>query len=111
VDVTPAPVARVRTGRVVLAWPTVRSHGGALFYRIWRARATPTSGLDCPTSSGAPACSIAADDIGATTSTTFTDRPGRGRWVYRVAAAANWLDDPQFGDPYLAGRAVTVRVR
>ena len=43
-------------------------------------------------------------------SASFVDRVPRGHWVYRVVLAANWLDDPGYGDPYLVSRPVAVTV-
>jgi hypothetical protein len=30
--------------------------------------------------------------------------------VYRVALAANWLNDPSYGDPYVVSRPLVVTV-
>ena len=46
--------------------------------------------------------------IAATRSLRFVDRPPPGRWTYRVALAANWLDDPTRGDLLLVSNPVTV---
>jgi hypothetical protein len=46
--------------------------------------------------------------VGATTTQRWVDRPPPGRWTYRVALAANWLDDPARGDMLLVSRPVTV---
>jgi hypothetical protein len=37
------------------------------------------------------------------------DKPGRGRWTYRVGLSANWLDDPTAGDAYVLTPPVTIR--
>ncbi|HET8528152.1 MAG TPA: hypothetical protein VFL60_04520 [Gaiellaceae bacterium] len=104
--------AVARDGRVTLTWNAQRPAAGKVFYRVWRVQKGPGLDLACSTAlSRSPLCSLDSGDLGATAATSFTDRPGRGTWVYRVAVAANWLDDPQFGDPYLAGKPVVVRVR
>ena len=37
-----------------------------------------------------------------------TDRPAVGVWTYRLAVAANYLDDARLGDVFLVSRPVTV---
>jgi hypothetical protein len=99
--------ATVRKGRVVLAWRHAAPAGGPVFYRIWRA---DSDGMTCPPVSGARLCKVVLPEIGTTHDNGFVDRAPKGRWVYRVALAANWLNDPAFGDPYLVSRPVTVTV-
>jgi hypothetical protein len=48
--------------------------------------------------------------IGATKSLSWVDRAPPGRWTYRVALAANWLDDPTRGDTLLVSQPVTLAV-
>jgi hypothetical protein len=99
--------AEVHGSQVLLSW---RRTGG--FYRVWRGPATQGGGLTCdPARAGGRECVIALPEVGVTKEARFADRPGRGRWVYRVAVAANWLDDPQYGDVYLVTTPVDVRVR
>jgi hypothetical protein len=100
--------ARVRDGKVTLTWPVARPLGGPVFYRVWRG---PTDGFTCPPYTGARLCNITMPEVGTTSTGRFVDRAPPGRWVYRVALAANWLDDPQYGDPYLVGRPTVVTVR
>jgi hypothetical protein len=51
---------------------------------------------------------VALPEVGVTRRTSFVDRPPGGDWIYRVAVAANWLDDTTQGDVYLVGDAVAV---
>ena len=81
--------------------------GGPVFYRVWRGRA---NGLTCPPTPGARLCKLVLPEVGVAKTGRFVDLAPRGRWVYRVALAANWLDDPQYGDPYLVSRPVSVIV-
>jgi hypothetical protein len=60
---------------------------------------------------GARDCGIALPEVGVTHGGRYVDQPQRGRWIYRVTVAANWLDDPAYGDIYLVGRPITVVVR
>jgi hypothetical protein len=99
--------ASVRRRQVVLTWSHPRPLGGPVFYRIWRA---DNPGLSCPPTSSASWCNVDMPEIGTTHGGSFMDRAPKGRWVYRVAVAANWLNDPQYGDPYLVSRPLTVIV-
>jgi hypothetical protein len=99
--------AHLRGKRVVLTWNAQHLSGGPVFYRVWRGR---TDGFSCPTQSGARLCNITIPEIGVSHGGPYIDRPPAGRWFYRVAVAANWLDDPSYGDPYEVSRAVAVTV-
>ena len=96
-----------RDGRVVLSWKGQQPLGGPVFYRIWRS-ATDT--LTCPASAGARICNLTMPEVGTTHAAAFTDSPRPGRWVYRIAVAANWLNDSAYGDPYLVSRPVSVTI-
>ena len=50
------------------------------------------------------------DDLGAHGGGTFVDKPGHGRWTYRLGIAANWLNSPLYGDIFSFGPPVVVRV-
>ena len=99
--------ARVEHGRVALSWRARHLAGGPVFYRIWRGR---TAGFTCPQQPGARQCNVTLPEVGVSRSATFVDRAPPGRWFYRVAVAANWLDDPAYGDPYEVSRPVAVTV-
>jgi hypothetical protein len=98
----------VRARRVSLAWRTGKSVGGPVFYRIWRGT---TDGLTCPPAPGARSCNLVLPEIGTTHDGRFVDHAPKGKWVYRVAVAANWLNDAQYGDAYLVSQPVTITVR
>ena len=96
---------------VHLRWRDAQPAGTRVFYRIWRS-GDPTGGAVCtPVRNGADDCELAMQDLGAHRNGSFADRPGRGRWTYRLGLAANWLDSPDYGDVYSVGPPVTVRVR
>jgi hypothetical protein len=115
--------ATVRGRRVVLSW---RSPGGwaTPFYRVFRQRPyhpdpfTSASqpfreGLRCnppKTGHGASFCEIQMDVLATGPTRTFGDTPPPGRWSYRIGMAANWLDDPNFGDVLMLSAPVTVTV-
>jgi hypothetical protein len=110
VDVDLGLKAVVRHGRVLLTWRAQHPAGGRVFYRVWRDRATPARGLSCPAVPGAQSCTLAFTEIGVTRQAARTDTPGAGAWTYRVGVATNWLDDPGYGDVYLASEPLVVRV-
>ena len=97
-DVDLGLTASVEHRRVVLRWRGGRPLGGAVFYRISRDRSAAPA---CAGSSGAPTCTVTLTEVGVSRSPEFVDRPQPGRWFYRVAIAANWLNDPGYGDRYL----------
>ena len=100
--------ASISGRRVTLTWRNANPLGGPVFYRLWRAR---SDGFTCPQMPGARLCTLALPEIGAPKIARYVDRAPRGHWVYRVAIAANWLNDPQYGDVYLVSRPVSVTVR
>lgn len=113
--------ADVQGGRVTLNW-TAPDHGSiGVFYAVLRSRPefpdpsnpdkrTVDEGVACrPRRGGAPQdCHLFMTQIAATRDLHFVDRPPPGRWTYRVALAANWLDDPSRGDLLLVSEPVTV---
>jgi len=99
--------ASVAGNRVTLHWNARHAAGGPLFYVVMRS---PAGSTTC-TTQGVRLCAVQGDKRGATSQTSFTDRAPGGRWTYRVMIAANWLNDPNFGDVYAIGRPVSVRVR
>ena len=99
--------AAVHGRHVTLAWRTARPAGGPVFYRVWRGR---VDGLTCPPAPGARLCKLALPEVGVAKTGRFVDLAPRGHWVYRVAVAANWLDDPHYGDDYVVSRPVSVTV-
>jgi hypothetical protein len=99
--------ASVHGRRVRLAWRSEKPAGGPVFFRVWRG---PSDGFTCPPAPGARLCTLVLPEIGVTKVARYVDRAPRGHWVYRIVIAANWLDDPQYGDPYLVSRPVSVTV-
>jgi hypothetical protein len=103
--------ARLRNGTVLLTWRRQRPLGGSVFYRVWRLAATQDDGLTCAKVTGAESCTLAyGTEVGVTRDPARYDKPPAGTWVYRVGIAANWLDDPAYGDVYFASAPVTVTV-
>ena len=94
--------ATVSGGRAPVALESRRAvRDVAVSYRIWRSGAA-NGGASCtPVADAVDDCQLAMDDLGAQTGGAWIDRPGTGTWTYRLALAANWLDDPAFGDVYL----------
>ena len=95
---------------VKLTWPAVGQSGVAVRYRVLRTDADPVACY--PVAGGTPDCAFASvmTDLGITSSPTFTDEPGVGRWWYTVGMVANWLDDPTKGDVLLASQPIAVDV-
>jgi hypothetical protein len=100
--------AKVSGRSVRLDWRVSKPLGGPVFYRVWRAR---TDGLECPSQPGARLCHLTMPEVGVAHEGAFVDRAPPGRWVYRIAVAANWLNDPHYGDPYMVSRPVSVTTR
>jgi hypothetical protein len=107
-----APRAEVAGHTVRLSWHATAPRPAAVFYRILRGGG-PTGGFACAgTPSGAAdQCRIYMDAAGAARSPSFVDRPGPGRWTYRIGVSANWLNDFGYGDVTVVSRPVTVTVR
>jgi hypothetical protein len=104
--------ARASGTDVVLRWKPQAASGRPVFYRVWRDRAGNGDGFTCAQPQiGGPSCRVSLPEVGVTREPVFEDRPGKGRWVYRVAVAANWLNDPTQGDVYLVSRPVVIAAR
>jgi hypothetical protein len=103
--------AAVSGKRVVLHWRDGGAAGGPVFYRVWRGPAAAGDGFGCDAAyPGGRQCLIGLPEVGVSRTGTFVDRPRRGDWIYRIGVAANWLDDPGYGDVYLVGKPIRVRV-
>jgi hypothetical protein len=106
---TSIDVHAVRVGDGVrISWRPQRTHGGSLFYRIFRGH-EPDVACGGRLNDAADDCRMYADDVGATRSSTFVDHPPPGAWTYRVGVAANWLNDPKLGDVYVISPPVLPR--
>ncbi len=101
--------ATARGEAVRLSWEEPPARGTRLFYKVFRSP-TVTDYLCETRNPGADHCTFASEALGATRRTSAVDRPGPGRWTYRVGAAANWVDDPERGDVFLLSTPVTVTV-
>jgi hypothetical protein len=76
-----------------------------LFYRVYRTREAGASGVRCE-DRGAVKCDLEMDVLATTRARTYIDRAPRPGLAYRVAAAANWEDDPAQGDAFLLSERV-----
>jgi hypothetical protein len=103
---TAAPVGH----RVRLSWDDSQPAGTNVFYRIWRTKAADGGAACTPVPHAGDNCQLAMDDLGAHEGGSWVDKPGRGRWTYRLGLAANWLNSPLYGDVYSFGPPVAVRV-
>ncbi len=106
-----------------IAWTSPSAERTRVFFRVFRSRITaPASqgdpslpyahqGLRClPPSFGPTDCRIEMDLIGTTRAHEWRDVPKPGRWTYRVGLAANWIDDPSFGDTLMLSPPADVTV-
>jgi hypothetical protein len=105
-SLTPS-VAR-RGAAVRLSWRApARDAGTHVSYDLFRAPA----GTDCEqATAGAAECFLVAPRLAATPDRAYVDHPGRGRFVYWVAAAADYLRTPDTLDVMAFGRPVDVRI-
>jgi hypothetical protein len=112
VSTRPTPRATVDGSAVRISWDRRRSRPAAVFYRVLRSYPTLTNGgLGCSgTAKGSNDCRLYMQIAGSTKASTFVDRPGPGTWTYRVGVAANWLDDPTYGDVTVVSHPITVSV-
>jgi hypothetical protein len=95
-------------GTVRLAWPRLQPLGATMEYNVLRAPGTQP--VVCDTTSGGAQCRLNADIVSAIKGTSFVDHPPAGRWTYRIAAVASWIDDPTAGNIFVAGQSATVAV-
>src|SRR5262249_34999297 len=89
--------ARVDGQSVHLQWRSGGWVAGRVFYR---ALISPgRHDLECSLRTQAAAeCHEAGTIVHTTRARSIVDRPGRGTWTYRLAVAANYLNDPSQGD-------------
>jgi hypothetical protein len=113
---TPIPVsgtvdASAANGGVRLAWHGMSPSTARAFYHVFRATgAHPDHFCAGRLNGSADNCVLVTHSIATTRRTTFTDRPGPGRWIYRIGVAANWVDDPKLGDVYVVTKPTIVTV-
>lgn len=96
-------------GRVDISWKRQAGGGSPVFYRVYRGPAA-ASDYSCPVVYVVPRCLLQLTAIGETSATHFVDKPGAGRWRYRIGVAANWLNDPSYGDVYEMSSGISVSV-
>jgi hypothetical protein len=106
-----APRATVAGDTVRLSWRPQSAGSSGLFYRILRTN-RPDGALACAGVSqhASDDCRLYLDAPAATRTASFSDRPGRGTWTYRVGVSANWLNDPRYGDVYVVSPPVTATI-
>jgi hypothetical protein len=99
-------------GLVRLSWHVDEPRAASVFYRIFRTRGAD-AGVACPgrVNDSSDNCELYADVLETTRAKTFTDRPGKGTWTYRIGVAANWANDPHLGDVYVVSDPVTAILR
>jgi hypothetical protein len=102
--------ATVSGPRVDLHWNAGKPGATRFFYRIWRSNASNGGATCAPVPHAAANCQLAMDDLGAHGGGRFVDKPGRGRFTYRLGLAANWLNSPLYGDIFSLGPPLVVRV-
>ncbi len=116
--------ASAADGRTTLSWRAPYDGPVGVYYAVLRARPsypdpsnpeqrTVSEGVACrPRRHGASQdCHLFMRQVGATKELRFVDQPPAGRWTYRVAIGANWLNDPARGDLLLVSKPVTLTVR
>jgi hypothetical protein len=112
ISVTPIDLhATTKEGSVSLSWRPQRPAGSSVFYRVLRVTA-PGNGVLCAGKPGPASddCELFMNSVATAEMPSFVDHPGRGKWVYRIGVAANWLNDPSLGDIYVVSPPVAVTV-
>ena len=103
------PSASASGAGVSLAWPAKDSHAN-VYYNVYRSRANGSSGLRCATGGGAANCVLRMKHVSSANERSYTEKPPAGRWTYRVAGAANSVDEPTGDDVLLVSPPVDVTV-
>jgi hypothetical protein len=111
--------AQTEAGVLRVTWPRIGGYADR-FYVVLRSPrrfvfpATTdvvVEGQRCRTPGGAFRCTLEMEEIGRTRARFWREVPPRGAWTYRVGIAANWLDDPEFGDIFVVSAPLNVVVR
>jgi hypothetical protein len=112
VSPTVALRATADSGTIRLSWQARPTKGAKVFYRVLRS-GEGMSDFACGgrLNNAADSCTLYTNQVETTSDTHFDDHPGPGAWTYRIAVAANWLNDPRLGDDYVVSRPVKVTVR
>jgi hypothetical protein len=106
IDPTLRLAATVTGQRVQLTWNAAGRDG--VFYRIWRSSA-PTGGATCTGPARGRELPARDGRSRRTSRWTFVDKPGHGRFTYRLGLAASWLNSPLYGDIFSLGPPLVVR--
>jgi hypothetical protein len=77
---------------------------------VYRSRADGSSRLRCATGGGAANCVLRMKHVSSAKERSYTETPPAGRWTYRVAGAANSVDEPTGDDVLLVSPPVDVTV-
>ena len=94
---------------VTLTWKSQANAGGPVFYHVYRGPAS-TADYSCDQTTSAQRCYVEMQDLGTRRAPRLVDHPGQGEWRYRIGVAANWLDNPAYGDVYVLSSAADVAV-
>ena len=87
-----------------LSWTAVTAPA-KVTYSVYR---TPVP-VHCSDTRGATRCVFEMTRVGTTSATTFSEKPPKGVFSYRIALTANYLENKLPGSTILVGRPVTVR--
>lgn len=111
-------------GGTRLRWTTPPHGSVRVFYAVLRSRPrfpdptnprerTVVDGVSChpKPAHASQDCHLYMRRVASVRGSTWLDHPPPGRWTYRVAVAANWIDDPAGGDLLLVSRPVTIGAR
>jgi hypothetical protein len=99
-------IDHVADGTLLLRWHDSSEGSTRVFYRVLRTKGT--TDVACLPSSGTTNCYFSGQPLTTVRTNSFVDRPPPGRWTYRIAVAANWVDDPKMGDTFLVSAPVTL---
>ena len=97
-------------GTVHVSWKARPAGGTSIFYRVLRSSETASVFCANTPEHASNDCIVPVGEAGVVRGTAFADRPGQGKWAYRIGVAANWVDDPKLGDIYVVSPPVTLRV-
>jgi hypothetical protein len=105
-DRGPRATARLAAGSVTLSWNAVKTSTTPT-YTVYR---TPVP-VHCSDRRGATRCVFELTRLATTHATTFSERPPKGLFGYRVALTANYVKNLLPRSTILVGPPVTVRNR
>lgn len=103
-DRGPRASAEVSNGRVILSWTAVDAPA-TVTYTVYR---TPMP-VHCSDARGSTRCVFEMARLTTTRATTYSERPPKGVFSYRIALTANYVKNKLPGSVILIGPPVTVR--